>query len=69
MSYKVVVTSEFAKEAKRIAKKHSAIKADIAKLISDIANNPSCPKSLTSDDYACSLQLPQKQENPALQRG
>ena len=40
MSYKVVVTSEFAKEAKRIAKKHPGIKTDIAKLITDLANNP-----------------------------
>jgi mRNA-degrading endonuclease RelE of RelBE toxin-antitoxin system len=29
MSYKVVIASEFAKEAKRIAKKHIGIKSDI----------------------------------------
>jgi mRNA-degrading endonuclease RelE of RelBE toxin-antitoxin system len=40
MNYKVVITSEFAKEAKRIAKKHSGIKNDIAKLIADLTIDP-----------------------------
>jgi len=40
MSYNIVIASEFAKEAKRIAKKHPGIKADITKLISDLKLNP-----------------------------
>jgi len=40
VSYKVVIASEFAKEAKRIAKKHIGIKSDIAKLVSDLATRP-----------------------------
>jgi mRNA-degrading endonuclease RelE of RelBE toxin-antitoxin system len=40
MSYRVVIASEFAKEAKRIAKKHKGIKADIAKLASELMINP-----------------------------
>lgn len=51
MSYKVVVTSEFAKEAKRIAKKHIGIKTDIAKLIAAIAVNPTMGTELGHNFY------------------
>jgi mRNA-degrading endonuclease RelE of RelBE toxin-antitoxin system len=51
MSYKVVVASEFAKEAKRIAKKHIGIKPDIAKLIADLADNPTMGTPLGHDFY------------------
>src|ERR1700684_3294994 len=51
MSYKVIVSSEFAKEAKRIAKKHTAIKADIAELIKDLADNPTKGTELGHDFY------------------
>jgi mRNA-degrading endonuclease RelE of RelBE toxin-antitoxin system len=40
MSYNVVISSEFAKEAKRIAKKHIAIKTDIARLINQLEADP-----------------------------
>jgi mRNA-degrading endonuclease RelE of RelBE toxin-antitoxin system len=40
MSYNVIITSEFAKETRRIAKKHIGIKADIARLIADLEINP-----------------------------
>jgi len=51
MSYKVVIASEFAKEAKRIAKKHIGIKADIAKLIADLAINPTMGTELGHNFY------------------
>jgi mRNA-degrading endonuclease RelE of RelBE toxin-antitoxin system len=51
MSYKVIIASEFAKEAKRIAKKHVGIKADITKLISDLAVNPDVGTPLGHDFY------------------
>ncbi len=40
MSYNVVISSEFSKEAKRIAKKHIGIKTDIASLIDQLKVNP-----------------------------
>ena len=40
MSFKVVVSSEFAKEIKRIARKHKEIKADVTQLISSLETNP-----------------------------
>jgi mRNA-degrading endonuclease RelE of RelBE toxin-antitoxin system len=51
MSYKVVISSEFAKEAKRIVKKHLAIKKDIAKLIADLAVNPTMGTELGHNFY------------------
>ncbi|HWZ15332.1 MAG TPA: hypothetical protein VNW95_08860 [Mucilaginibacter sp.] len=51
MSYKVIIASEFAKEAKRIAKKHIGIKTDIAKLIEDLAINPTMGIQLGHDFY------------------
>lgn len=51
MSYEIIVASEFAKEAKRIAKKHVGIKADIAKLIADLAFNPTMGIPLGHDFY------------------
>ena len=51
MNYKVVITSEFAKEAKRIAKKHIGVKADIAKLIANLIINPTMGTQLGHDFY------------------
>jgi mRNA-degrading endonuclease RelE of RelBE toxin-antitoxin system len=51
MSYKVIVASEFSKEAKRIAKKHIGIKTDIAKLIEDLAISPTMGTQLGHDFY------------------
>ena len=51
MSYKVVISSEFAKDAKRIAKKHVGIKTDIAKLIADLALNPTMGTELGHSFY------------------
>ncbi|MDB5142093.1 MAG: hypothetical protein JWQ66_806 [Mucilaginibacter sp.] len=51
MSYKVVIASEFAKEAKRIAKKHIGIKSDIAKLVADLAIDPTMGTELGHNFY------------------
>ena len=51
MSYKVVVATEFAKEAKRIAKKHIGIKSDIAKLVADLAIDPTMGTELGHNFY------------------
>jgi len=57
MIYKVVITSEFAKEAKRIAKKHAGIKADIAKLIAAIALNPTMGTELGHNFYKVRMSI------------
>lgn len=57
MSYKVVITSEFAKEAKRISKKHTGIKADIAKLVAEIAMNPTMGTALGHNFYKVRMSI------------
>jgi mRNA-degrading endonuclease RelE of RelBE toxin-antitoxin system len=57
MSYKVVIASEFAKEAKRIAKKHTGIKTDIAKLIADLTLNPTMGTQLGHDFYKIRISI------------
>jgi len=57
MSYKVVITSEFAREAKRIAKKHAGIKADIAELIARLANDPNLGTDLGHNFYKIRLSI------------
>ncbi len=51
MSYKIVIASEFAKEAKRIIKKHPGIKSDIAKLIANLTVNPGLGTELGHNFY------------------
>lgn len=57
MSYSIVVASEFAKEAKRISKKHPGIKNDIAKLIKDLADNPSIGTELGHNFYKIRMSI------------
>jgi len=51
MNYKVVISSEFAREAKRIAKKHPGIKKDIGKLVAELTINPTLGTDLGNNFY------------------
>ncbi|TFF35987.1 type II toxin-antitoxin system RelE/ParE family toxin [Mucilaginibacter psychrotolerans] len=57
MSYEIVTTPEFDREVKRIAKKHKAIKADIAKLITALELNPTKGIDLGGDFYKIRLSI------------
>lgn len=57
MSYKIVITSEFAKEAKRIAKKHIGLKSDIAKLVADLAIDPTMGTELGHNFYKIRISI------------
>ena len=57
MSYKVVIAPEFAKEAKRIAKKHIGIKSDIAKLIAELSLNPTIGTDLGHNFYKIRMSI------------
>ncbi|SHN12060.1 hypothetical protein [Mucilaginibacter sp. OK098] len=57
MSYKVVIASEFAKEAKRIAKKHIGIKSDITKLVADLAVDPRMGTELGNNFYKIRMSI------------
>lgn len=57
MSYKVIIASEFAKEAKRIAKKHPGIKSDIDRLIGDLETDPIIGISLGGNFYKIRISI------------
>jgi mRNA-degrading endonuclease RelE of RelBE toxin-antitoxin system len=57
MSFNIIITSEFAKEAKRIAKKHAGIKADIAKLIGSLEINPTMGADLGQNFYKIRISI------------
>jgi mRNA-degrading endonuclease RelE of RelBE toxin-antitoxin system len=57
MSFNVTISSDFAKEAKRISKKHPGIKADIAKLIADLEGNPKMGTDLGQNFYKIRLSV------------
>lgn len=57
MSYDIVSTPDFDREVKKIAKKHKAIKADIAKLIEALELNPTMGTDLGGDFYKIRLSI------------
>lgn len=57
MSYKIVITSEFAREAKRISKKYPGLKSDLAVLIAQLAGNPQIGTSIGHDFYKIRLSV------------
>ena len=60
MSFEVIVTSGFKKHAKRIAKKHSLLKANLEKLITSLKENPSQGKALGRDCYKIRMAITSK---------
>ncbi len=60
MSFEVIVTSGFKKHAKRIAKKHPSLKADLEKLITSLKENPLQGKSLGRDCYKIRMAITSK---------
>jgi len=57
MNCKVLVAPAFAKEAKRIARKHLGIKADIAKLIIELSANPTLGTDLGHNFYKIRMSI------------
>lgn len=57
MSYKVKTVSSFDREAKKISRKHPSIKSDIAKLISNLEENPRLGTDLGQNIYKIRLAI------------
>jgi mRNA-degrading endonuclease RelE of RelBE toxin-antitoxin system len=51
MSYKVELSANFKKEAKRLAKKYPSLKSELAKLFAELEENPTLGTSLGNDIY------------------
>ncbi len=51
MSFSVIVTDSFKKQAKGIAKKHNSLKSDLNKLIDSLKENPTQGEPLGKDCF------------------
>lgn len=60
MSYNVLYTENFRKEAKRLAKKHVSLKKDIETLIDSLEQNPIQGKPLGKDCYKVRMAISSK---------
>ncbi len=62
MSYNVLFTENFRKEAKRLAKKYTSLKTDIEALIESLEQNPTQGKSLGKDCFKIRLAISSKRK-------
>ena len=60
MSYKVLVTSKFEKEAKKLSKKYKSFKTDYSKLISELEKNPLQGSGLGQSCYKVRMSIESK---------
>jgi mRNA-degrading endonuclease RelE of RelBE toxin-antitoxin system len=60
MSYSVLYTENFRKEAKRLAKKHVSLKKDIEAIIDSLEQNPYQGKKLGKDCYKIRMAIASK---------
>jgi mRNA-degrading endonuclease RelE of RelBE toxin-antitoxin system len=60
MSYNVLYTENFRKEAKQLAKKHVSLKKDIEKLIESLEQNPLQGEPLGKDCYKIRMAIGSK---------
>ncbi len=62
MSYNVLYTGNFRKEAKRLAKKHVSLKNDIETLINNLEQTPAQGKPLGKDCFKIRLAISSKRK-------
>jgi len=62
MSYNVLYTENFRKEAKRLAKKYTSLKTDIEALIESLEKDPAQGKSLGKDCFKIRLAIASKRK-------
>lgn len=60
MSYNILVTENFRKEAKRLAKKHRSLKSDLADLEEGLIKSPTLGTPLGHDCYKIRLKVTSK---------
>ena len=60
MSYKIELTDNFKKEAKRLVKKYRSLKTEIANLITELETNPTKGTPLGNDIYKIRLAVTSK---------
>jgi mRNA-degrading endonuclease RelE of RelBE toxin-antitoxin system len=60
MSYKIELTDNFKKEAKKLIKKHASLRTEIADLGKELAENPTTGTPLGNDVYKIRLAIASK---------
>ena len=60
MSYKILPTLRFEKDAKRLLKKHPSLKDDLADLISDLQENPTLGVPIGNDCFKIRMAISSK---------
>jgi mRNA-degrading endonuclease RelE of RelBE toxin-antitoxin system len=60
MSYKIELTDNFKKEAKKLIKKYASLRAEIAELGKELAENPTMGTPLGNDVYKIRLSITSK---------
>jgi len=60
MSYNIIATSEFLKEAKKLGKKYRSLKEDLAVLIEELQQNPTLGTALADNCYKIRLAIKSK---------
>jgi mRNA-degrading endonuclease RelE of RelBE toxin-antitoxin system len=60
MSYKIIPTEKFKKEAKRLLKKYTSLKDDLVELNNELLNNPTLGISLGNNSYKIRLAIKSK---------
>jgi mRNA-degrading endonuclease RelE of RelBE toxin-antitoxin system len=60
MSFRVVVTDAFKKQAKKIAKKYPSLKSDLSQLIHSLEENPKQGEALGKDCYKLRMAITSK---------
>jgi len=60
MSYNIIATPEFLKEAKKLGKKYRSLKEDLAVLIEELQQNPTLGVALADNCYKIRLAIKSK---------
>jgi mRNA-degrading endonuclease RelE of RelBE toxin-antitoxin system len=60
MSYSIELSDNFKKEAKRLSKKYSSLKSELAELFAELEENPTLGTSLGNDIYKIRLAIASK---------
>ena len=60
MSYKIVLTDNFKKEAKKLTKKYASLKAELADLFKELEETPTMGTPLGNDIYKIRLAIASK---------
>ena len=65
MSYKIELTNNFKKEAKKLIKKYASLRAEIAELGKELAQNPTTGTPLGNDVYKIRFAIASKNKGKA----